>query len=108
MNRLKQFISKIKSSSGFFLVLVLVSVYFTFYAVRGERGLIKYINLNKEVSDARASAEKYALEKQEWDQKVRRLSPQSLDLDMLEERARVVLNMAGDREFVIFDSDLED
>lgn len=108
MNRLKQFISKIKSSSGFFLLLVLVFVYFSFYAVRGERGLIKYVNLNKEVSDARLCAQKYALEKEEWTQKVNRLSNQNLDLDMLDERARLVLNMAGDKEFVIFDSDLDD
>jgi len=108
MSRFFALLSKIKSSSGFFLVLVLVFVYFSFYAVKGERGLIKYINLNKEVSEARAIQEKYAEEKEAWTEKCNRLSSQNLDLDMLDERARLVLNMAGEKEFVIFDSDLDD
>ena len=107
MSRFFALLSKIKSSSGFFLVLVLVFVYFTFYAVKGERGLIKYINLNKEVSEARVTEEKYAREIEVWTDKCNRLS-KNLDLDMLDERARLVLNMAGDKEFVIFDSDLDD
>jgi len=108
MNQVRQILSKIKSSSGFFLILVLVFVYFMFYAVRGERGLIKYLNLNREVSAARVIEQKYAKEKEQWDEKVKRLSPQNLDLDMLDERARLVLNMADTNEFVIFDSDLDD
>ena len=108
MSRFLSFLSKIKSSSGFFLVLVLVFVYFTFYAVKGERGLIKYMNLNKEVADARLMKQKYECEKNNWQEKVNRLSSQSLDLDMLDERARLVLNLAGEKEFVIFDSDLDE
>lgn len=108
MNKIWHIISKIKSSSGFFLMLVLVFVYFSFYAVKGERGLIKYMNLSKEVADARLTQEKYAQEKEAWTEKCHRLESKNLDLDMLDERARLVLNMAGEKEFVIFDSDLDD
>jgi len=89
-------------------MLVLVFVYFSFYAVKGERGLIKYVNLNKEVAKAREVSEKYAKEKEEWEDKVNRLSSEHLDLDTLDEQARLVLNMVGPKEFVILDSDLED
>ena len=34
---------------------------------------------------------------------MRLLSPDSLDLDLLDERARIVLNFVGDDEFVILD-----
>ena len=36
-------------------------------------------------------------------EEVRLLSPDSLDLDLLDERARIVLNFVGDDEFVILD-----
>ena len=89
-------------------MILVVFIYFTFYAIKGDRGLLKYLNLSKEVANAREISEKYALEKQQWDDKVKRLSPESLDLDTLDEQARVVLNMVGPKEFVILDSDLED
>ena len=108
MSRFLHVLSKIKSSSGFFLMLLLVFLYFSFYAVRGERGLLKYLVLNKEVAMARSLEERYIREKNEWDDKVKRLSSENLDLDMLDERARLVLNMAGEKEFVILDSDLDE
>lgn len=106
MNKVLNILSKGKSSSGFFIILIMVCLYFIFYGVRGERGLIRYCNLTKEVSKARALEQKYTIEKQEWEDKVNRLSPGSLDLDMLDEQARLVLNMVGEKEFVILDSDL--
>lgn len=106
MSRFLNLLSKMKSSSGLLMMLILVFIYFTFYAVRGERGLIRYLNLTKEVEKARALEEKYTLEKKHWDDKIKLLSPESLDLDMLDEQARVVLNMVGEKEFVILDSDL--
>ena len=108
MRRFLSVLSKINSSSGFFLALVLVFVYFTFYAVKGERGLIKYMNLSQEVANARLTQKKYAQEKEAWVEKCHRLESKNLDLDMLDERARLVLNLAGEKEFVIFDSDLDD
>ena len=105
MNKILNILAKGKNSSGILLILIMVCLYFTFYAVRGERGLIRYFNLTKEVSKARALEQQYTIEKQEWDDKVRRLSSDSLDLDMLDEQARLVLNMVGEKEFVILDSD---
>ena len=49
MSRFLNILSKMKSSSGLLMMLILVFIYFTFYAVRGERGLIRYLNLTKEV-----------------------------------------------------------
>jgi len=108
MDRFWQIFSKVKSSSGFFLILTFVFIYFSFYAVRGERGLLKYMALNKEVAAARVVEEKFAQEKADWDNKVKRLSSESLDLDMLDQQARLVLNMVGQKEFVILDSDLDE
>lgn len=106
MNGLSDIFAKMKSSSGFLLVIILTFIYFSFYAVKGERGFIRYIYLNSEVAEARRISQKYALEKQEWEEKVKLLSAESLDLDMLDERARIVLNMVGPDEFVILDNEV--
>ena len=82
--------------------------YFSFYAVKGERGLMRYVYLTEEVGNARNIAQKYAKERQNWEEKVRLLSSESLDLDLLEERARIVLNMVGMDEFIILDEDNEE
>lgn len=104
MNWLYDIFSKAKSSSGFLFVVILTFIYFSVYAVKGERGLMRYIYLTSEVSQAKETADKYAKEKTEWEEKVKLLSSDSLDLDMLDERARVVLNMVGEDEFIILDN----
>ena len=85
------------------LITILTFIYFSFYAVKGERGFLRYVYLTDEVKEARRAAEKYAAEKSEWEAKVKSLSPDSLDLDMLDERAHIVLNMVGKDEFIILD-----
>lgn len=102
MNRFYDIFSKIGSSSGFFFVIILMLVYFTVYTVKGDRGLIKYIYLTEELSEARRESAKRAEEKKYWNEKVNLLSS-NLDLDMLDERVRTVLNMVGPNEFVILD-----
>lgn len=104
MGFMADFFGKIKSSSGFLLIIILTFIYFSFYAIKGDRGFVRYIQLTEEVSDARLISKKYAAEKAEWEEKVKLLSSDSLDLDMLDERARVVLNMVGPKEFVILDN----
>ena len=73
MNRLADIFSKIARSSGLFMVLVIVCLYFTFYAVKGERGLFRYWNLKQEISQAKQLREKYDSEKNDWEDKVDRL-----------------------------------
>ena len=53
-----------------------------------------------------AVSQKYALIKQNLQRNIDYLSNASLDTDLLDERARVILNMAHDDEFIILDSDI--
>lgn len=94
--------NKIKNS-GFLILCVLLFFYFSFYTINGERGLLKYMYLSKEIAYAKTIAAQYSAQKHKLEAKVRLLSSSSLDLDMLDERARVVLNFAGNDEFVILD-----
>ena len=90
-------------SSGLYIAFMLVIGYFGFYAFYGERGIRKYLYLRHEVEYARELAEQYRLKKEHLASEVKRLSPESLDLDLLDERARIVLNFVGDGEFVLLD-----
>lgn len=92
--------------SGFWIISIsgLLSFYFGFYAVNGDRGLLKYLYLKQEINAAQNIATDYNRQKSKLEDKVRLLSNSSLDLDLLEERARVVLNFAADDEFIILDA----
>ena len=102
MKKIYNFFSKIKGSSGVWFITILMCTYFCVSAVKGDRGVIRYINLNEEVSKAREVSEKYAKERAYWDEKVELLST-NLDLDLLDEQVRTVINMVGPNEFVILD-----
>ena len=49
-------------------------------------------------------AEEVALRRKEMEKKVQQLSPQSIDVDMLEESARTMLNMGQEGDYVILDT----
>lgn len=90
--------------SGVLIIFVILFFYFSFYTINGERGLRRYLHLQQELSYAEKIAEKYSKKKVELEAKVRLLSSDSLDLDMLDERTRVILNYANSDEFVIIDN----
>ncbi len=96
-NRLKR--------SGVLIFFVVLFLYFSFYTINGERGLRRYLHLRQEINYAEEIAAKYSRQKHELEEKVRLLSSDSLDLDMLDERARAVLNLARKDEFIILDSE---
>lgn len=79
--------------------------YFSYFAVKGDRGLLRYMSLQDKVAEAEQINKNYENQRLEWEQKVKLLSSNSLDLDLLDERARTVLNMIGQDEFIIIDED---
>ena len=85
----------------FWLVLTL---YFGYHAVNGERGLRRLFELKQEIQIASQVAEEVALRREEMEQKIKYLSPQSIDVDVLEESARTLLNMGQEGDYVILDT----
>ena len=90
-------------SSAVIMLLMFLCCYFSYFAIKGERGLLKYISLQEKVAEAEKLNVTYDNKRSEWEQKVKLLSSSSLDLDLLDERARVVLNVIGNNEFIIID-----
>lgn len=79
-----------------------VFAYFAYHAVQGERGLLTWLRLNQQIREAETTAAAVAAERAALERRVALLSPGSLDPDMLEERARAVLNLAHSDDLVIF------
>lgn len=101
------YIVKKSKSSAVLVLLILLSSYFSYFAIKGERGYLKYLYLQNKVTEAEKLNANYDKRRAELEQKVNLLSSNSLDLDLLDERARAVLNVLGENEFIIIDEDEE-
>ena len=80
---------------------ICVAGYFAYHAVQGDRGIIAWLVLNQQIRDAREIEGELAAERATLEQRVELLQPSTLDPDLLEERARVMLNVAHADEVVI-------
>ncbi len=77
--------------------------YFGYHAVEGQRGLLAWGKLTKQVAEAEAELDVLRRERLVLERRVSLLSPDGLDLDLLEERARHVLGYARPDEVIIYD-----
>jgi cell division protein FtsB len=76
--------------------------YFAYHTVQGDRGLLSFMRISAEVARAETTLDDVRGKRESLAHKVRLLHPDSLDLDMLEERSRDILNRVRDDEVVIF------
>lgn len=76
-------------------------LYFAFHAIRGERGLLALRQLSHRVELARLEYNDIKAQRMALENKVKLLHPDSLDPDMLDERARIMLNYGLDDEIVV-------
>ncbi len=77
--------------------------YFAFHVVHGDRGLIAWWNFKQRVTTAKQAQAVSQAERQALERRVRLLEPGSLDPDMLEERARLMLNYGHADDIVILE-----
>lgn len=80
----------------------LVVSYIAYHAVQGDRGLLAYFTYNQEVTRATATLDDVRRTRVALAHRVSLLRPESLDPDLLEERARITLNLMRDDEFIVF------
>jgi cell division protein FtsB len=75
--------------------------YFAYHVVHGDRGLIAWVDLQRKVEAMRAALARIEAQRRTLENRVQLLHPQSLDPDMLEERARAMLNYGYPDDIVI-------
>ncbi len=75
--------------------------YFGFHAIVGEYGITGREHIDGEVANLQQELKKVSGERKALEKRVSLLRPESLNADMIDERARESLNMANSNELVI-------
>ena len=75
--------------------------YFAYHTVEGDRGLLAWWQLNRDVRVAEGTLSALTQERDAIDRRSRLLRPDRLDPDMLEERARAMADLGHEDEIVI-------
>ncbi len=76
--------------------------YFGYHAIQGDRGLLTWLQLSYQVDKARATLAVSRAAEAKLAHRVTLLRSESLDPDMLDERARAVLNLVHPDDLVVF------
>jgi cell division protein FtsB len=85
---------------GLVLGIVLTG-YFAYHLVVGDRGLLAWLRLTHAVQAENDKLARLRAEHAALDLKVKNLTPDHLDPDLLDERVRATLNLAAPNEIVI-------
>lgn len=81
----------------------LITIYFVYHIFQGERGVISWFVLSKKVQEETSQLKLLEEEKEFLKRRVSLLNPNNLDLDILEELARKLLNYAKTNEIIVYE-----
>ncbi len=72
--------------------------YFSYHLVLGDRSALRYMTLQQSISETKQTTSAIEKERTELEEKVAMLRPGSVNKDLLEERARLVLGLRREGE----------
>jgi|TARA_B110000438_G_C15699725_1_gene600488 cell division protein FtsB len=102
MYLLKEFRTRVRFVVGPLLGVLAIS-YFTYHVANGNRGLIAWWKIKQRTALARKIMDSSDFERKTIEHRVSLLKPNSLDPDMLEERAMFMLNYGYKNDIVILE-----
>lgn len=97
LRRLKQAVAPV--------IAFTVMAYFIFHSVEGERGLLTYWSMQDRVTEIATVLDETTERRKALEQHVLSLRATHLDPDLLDERARAMLNAAHPDDLIIFHHD---
>lgn len=83
------------------VVIVLLLTYFVYHIFQGQRGVLAWLRLDKKLREQELTLNKLTQEKEKLEREAYLLRPDSLDIDLLEEKSRQLLNFAHSNEIVV-------
>jgi cell division protein FtsB len=89
------------SALGLYASCALITGYFGVNAFTGNHGLRAKQDLDEQFTKLSIELAELKLERAEWQHRVKLLKPESIDPDMLDERARMVLNYLDPRDLTL-------
>jgi len=96
-HRLRGFLNAL----ALYLIATLLIGYFAVNAYTGEHGLIAKQDLDQEIGQLTAQLEAVRAERAIWERRVSLLKSDNIDPDLLDERARALLDYAAPRDLVL-------
>ena len=86
------------------IVGALIVCYFLVHAFHGDRGIIAWMHLQKQVSAAEQTLTATRSVREDFERRTSLLKSERLDADMLDERARVMAGLVRPDEIIILDA----
>ena len=84
-----------------FLITFFIFIYLVYFFINGQRGLLKYLYLTKQAEEYDNTLAKLQNDNNYYLDRTKRLKPNTLDLDYLDEQARKKLGLIDKNEIVI-------
>jgi cell division protein FtsB len=94
-------VRRVRERHGFALLGLGLAVYFGYHALSGERGLWAWRQLSAELETTRQELAEVRAERMDLEDKVKRLRPESLDPDLIDELARKRLSFVEPLDVII-------
>jgi cell division protein FtsB len=86
---------------GFYSFAGAAAAYFTYHAYHGDRGLHAKAGYKIKIAELNRDIDKLRIERMEWERRVALMRASSLDRDLLDERARSLLNIVHKNDVVV-------
>ena len=99
---MRKIISKYLLGSLRTIALGGIGVYLGYHLIQGENGAISYLLVSKELQETTQILALKTEKRKQLEHQVSLLRPDTIDLDMLVERSRIVLNYGKNDELVVF------
>ena len=84
-----------------FLITFFIFIYLIYFLINGQRGLLKYFYLTKQAKEYNHILANLQKENNYFINRTKRLQPNTLDLDYLDEQVRKKLGLIDKNEIVI-------
>ena len=84
-----------------FLVTFFIFIYLVYFLIYGQRGLLQYFYLTKQSEEYSQKLAKLTAENDYLSDRIKRLQPNTVDLDFLDEQVRKKLGLIDKNEIVI-------
>lgn len=91
----------ILTALGLYMVAAALISYFGMHAFSGQRGLHARHEIDQQMVELTADLDRLKAERGQWERKVALLRPERIDPDMLDEQARILLNLAHPNDVVM-------
>ena len=84
-----------------FLITFFIFLYLVYFLVYGQRGLLQYFYLSKQNQEYNERLSQLTSENQYLSNRIKKLQPNTVDLDFLDEQVRQKLGLIDKNEIVI-------